>query len=254
MFCLSCWMTASWGAECLLSLGKTCRFVVLVGGFAASSSTSFSSCCSSSSPRLPSLWTPWTSSMSRGPWRACGLVGDIVQMLESCDLLINRFFCPIQSPVITQFFPTLLLWAMSVLLPFIVYYSAFFESHWTRYNRQSPLKWKCLSIAFFQMDPSYVAARLPLNCQHLFFYPSQLCLFFLFSLLVFLLSPPLSLLPSVTLPAPLFWAGCHRDLHVRICRHHAQRSSTWWLAGGGAEQLCIRRKPHAAPMSTLSFT
>uniref|UniRef100_A0AAY5L1W3 Transmembrane protein 63C n=1 Tax=Esox lucius TaxID=8010 RepID=A0AAY5L1W3_ESOLU len=39
----------------------------------------------------------------------------------------------LKSPVITQFFPTLLLWAFSVLLPFIVYYSAFFESHWTRY-------------------------------------------------------------------------------------------------------------------------
>ncbi|KAM7375803.1 hypothetical protein PAMP_005571 [Pampus punctatissimus] len=38
----------------------------------------------------------------------------------------------LRSPVITQFFPTLLLWAFSVLLPFIVYYSAFFESHWTR--------------------------------------------------------------------------------------------------------------------------
>lgn len=38
-----------------------------------------------------------------------------------------------QNPIITQFFPTLLLWAFSVLLPFIVYYSAFFESHWTRY-------------------------------------------------------------------------------------------------------------------------
>ncbi|KAM7402987.1 hypothetical protein PAMA_003761 [Pampus argenteus] len=37
----------------------------------------------------------------------------------------------LRSPVITQFFPTLLLWAFSVLLPFIVYYSAFFESHWT---------------------------------------------------------------------------------------------------------------------------
>lgn len=38
-----------------------------------------------------------------------------------------------QSPVVTEFFPTLLLWAFSVLLPFVVYYSAFFESHWTRY-------------------------------------------------------------------------------------------------------------------------
>ncbi|XP_064368334.1 calcium permeable stress-gated cation channel 1 isoform X2 [Dromaius novaehollandiae] len=38
----------------------------------------------------------------------------------------------LKNPIITQFFPTLLLWAFSVFLPFIVYYSAFFESHWTR--------------------------------------------------------------------------------------------------------------------------
>ncbi|MGH0190456.1 UNVERIFIED_CONTAM: hypothetical protein FKN15_046047, partial [Acipenser sinensis] len=38
----------------------------------------------------------------------------------------------LRNPVVTQFFPTLLLWAFSVFLPFIVYYSAFFESHWTR--------------------------------------------------------------------------------------------------------------------------
>lgn len=38
----------------------------------------------------------------------------------------------LQNPIITQFFPTLLLWAFSVFLPFLVYYSAFLESHWTR--------------------------------------------------------------------------------------------------------------------------
>lgn len=37
-----------------------------------------------------------------------------------------------QNPIITQFFPTLLLWCFSALLPTIVYYSAFFEAHWTR--------------------------------------------------------------------------------------------------------------------------
>ncbi|KAG7251058.1 hypothetical protein CRUP_015204, partial [Coryphaenoides rupestris] len=36
------------------------------------------------------------------------------------------------NPIITQFFPTLLLWSFSALLPTIVYYSAFFEAHWTR--------------------------------------------------------------------------------------------------------------------------
>ena len=40
----------------------------------------------------------------------------------------------LQNPIITQFFPTLLLWSFSALLPTIVYYSAFFEAHWTRYD------------------------------------------------------------------------------------------------------------------------
>lgn len=40
----------------------------------------------------------------------------------------------LQNPIITQFFPTLLLWSFSALLPTIVYYSAFFEAHWTRYG------------------------------------------------------------------------------------------------------------------------
>ncbi|KAJ6666847.1 hypothetical protein lerEdw1_018849 [Lerista edwardsae] len=38
----------------------------------------------------------------------------------------------LNSPVISQFFPTVLLWSFSALLPNIVYYSALFESHWTK--------------------------------------------------------------------------------------------------------------------------
>lgn len=37
-----------------------------------------------------------------------------------------------QDPIISQFFPTLLLWSFSALLPTIVYYSTLLESHWTR--------------------------------------------------------------------------------------------------------------------------
>ena len=44
----------------------------------------------------------------------------------------------LQNPIITQFFPTLLLWSFSALLPTIVYYSAFFEAHWTRYGSDIP--------------------------------------------------------------------------------------------------------------------
>lgn len=38
----------------------------------------------------------------------------------------------LQDPVISQFFPTLLLWSFSALLPTIVYYSTLLESHWTK--------------------------------------------------------------------------------------------------------------------------
>uniref|UniRef100_A0A8D0BAP3 Transmembrane protein 63A n=1 Tax=Salvator merianae TaxID=96440 RepID=A0A8D0BAP3_SALMN len=38
----------------------------------------------------------------------------------------------LNNPVVSQFFPTLLLWSFSSLLPTIVYYSTVFESHWTK--------------------------------------------------------------------------------------------------------------------------
>ena len=47
-------------------------------------------------------------------------------------MTLGLFFSSLQNPIITQFFPTLLLWCFSALLPTIVYYSAFFEAHWTR--------------------------------------------------------------------------------------------------------------------------
>uniref|UniRef100_A0A2K5Q1F5 Transmembrane protein 63A n=1 Tax=Cebus imitator TaxID=2715852 RepID=A0A2K5Q1F5_CEBIM len=37
----------------------------------------------------------------------------------------------LNDPIISQFFPTLLLWSFSALLPSIVYYSTLLESHWT---------------------------------------------------------------------------------------------------------------------------
>lgn len=56
----------------------------------------------------------------------------------------------------------------------------------------------------------------PLPLLHSSHFLCSIAILFLFSLLVFLLCPHLSLLPSVTLRALLFWAGCHRDLHVSI--------------------------------------
>ncbi|XP_049561668.1 CSC1-like protein 1 isoform X2 [Orcinus orca] len=38
----------------------------------------------------------------------------------------------LNDPIISQFFPTLLLWSFSALLPTVVYYSTVLESHWTK--------------------------------------------------------------------------------------------------------------------------
>ncbi|XP_045839220.1 CSC1-like protein 1 isoform X1 [Meles meles] len=38
----------------------------------------------------------------------------------------------LNDPIISQFFPTLLLWSFSALLPTVVYYSTLLESHWTK--------------------------------------------------------------------------------------------------------------------------
>uniref|UniRef100_A0A8C9Y774 Transmembrane protein 63C n=1 Tax=Sander lucioperca TaxID=283035 RepID=A0A8C9Y774_SANLU len=64
---------------------------------------------------------------------------------------VTRPVDSLRSPVITQFFPTLLLWAFSVLLPFIVYYSAFFESHWTRSGENQVTMHKCFFLLVFMV-------------------------------------------------------------------------------------------------------
>lgn len=46
---------------------------------------------------------------------------------------LQSFRSGLQSPIISQFFPTLLLWSFSALLPTIVYYSTIGEAHWSRY-------------------------------------------------------------------------------------------------------------------------
>ncbi|XP_039993652.1 calcium permeable stress-gated cation channel 1 isoform X3 [Xiphias gladius] len=72
----------------------------------------------------------------------------------------------LRSPVITQFFPTLLLWAFSVLLPFIVYHSAFFESHWTRSGENQVTMHKCFLLLVFMV---IILPSLGLSSLDLFF-------------------------------------------------------------------------------------
>ncbi|XP_056873099.1 CSC1-like protein 1 [Takifugu flavidus] len=61
---------------------------------------------------------------------------------------------PIQylnSPIISQFFPTLLLWTFSALLPTIVYYSTIGEAHWSRSSEQLSMMRKLYFFLLFMV-------------------------------------------------------------------------------------------------------
>lgn len=72
----------------------------------------------------------------------------------------------LQNPVITQFLPTLLLWMFSVCLPFLVYYSAFLECHWTRSNENQLTMHKCYLFLVFMV---IILPSLGLTSLDLFF-------------------------------------------------------------------------------------
>uniref|UniRef100_A0A6I8R1V5 Transmembrane protein 63C n=1 Tax=Xenopus tropicalis TaxID=8364 RepID=A0A6I8R1V5_XENTR len=72
----------------------------------------------------------------------------------------------LRNPVITQFLPTFLLWMFSVCLPFLVYYSAFFECHWTRSSENQHTMHKCY---FFLVFMVIVLPSLGLTSLNLFF-------------------------------------------------------------------------------------
>uniref|UniRef100_G3TG09 Transmembrane protein 63B n=1 Tax=Loxodonta africana TaxID=9785 RepID=G3TG09_LOXAF len=76
----------------------------------------------------------------------------------------------LQNPIITQFFPTLLLWCFSALLPTIVYYSAFFEAHWTRSGENRTTMHKCYTFLIFMvlLLPSLGLSSLDLFFRWLF--------------------------------------------------------------------------------------
>uniref|UniRef100_A0A665V6M5 Transmembrane protein 63A n=1 Tax=Echeneis naucrates TaxID=173247 RepID=A0A665V6M5_ECHNA len=61
---------------------------------------------------------------------------------------------PIQhlnSPIVSQFLPTLLLWTFSALLPTIVYYSTLAEAHWSRSSEQLSMMRKLYSFLLFMV-------------------------------------------------------------------------------------------------------
>ncbi|XP_043543207.1 CSC1-like protein 2 isoform X5 [Chiloscyllium plagiosum] len=72
----------------------------------------------------------------------------------------------LNNPIITQFFPTVLLWCFSALLPTIVYYSGFFEAHWTRSGENRTTMHKCYTFLIFMV---LILPSLGLSSLDLFF-------------------------------------------------------------------------------------
>ncbi|XP_034498686.1 calcium permeable stress-gated cation channel 1 isoform X2 [Ailuropoda melanoleuca] len=64
---------------------------------------------------------------------------------------VTRPIEKLQSPVVTQFFPSLLLWAFTVIMPLIVYLSAFLEAHWTRSSQNLIIVNKCYIFLVFMV-------------------------------------------------------------------------------------------------------
>ncbi|XP_026866917.1 CSC1-like protein 1 isoform X1 [Electrophorus electricus] len=57
----------------------------------------------------------------------------------------------LNSAVISQFFPTLLLWSFSALLPTIVYYSTLLEAHWTKSSENMSMMYKLYIFLLFMV-------------------------------------------------------------------------------------------------------
>ncbi|XP_046503829.1 calcium permeable stress-gated cation channel 1 isoform X1 [Equus quagga] len=64
---------------------------------------------------------------------------------------VTRPIEKLQNPIVTQFFPSLMLWAFTVTLPLIVYLSAFLEAHWTRSGQNLIIVHKCYVFLVFMV-------------------------------------------------------------------------------------------------------
>ncbi|XP_077443336.1 CSC1-like protein 1 [Stigmatopora argus] len=72
----------------------------------------------------------------------------------------------LNNPIISQFFPTFLLWCFSALLPTIVYYSTLGEAHWSRSSEQLSMMHK---LYFFLLFMVLILPSLGLTSLALFF-------------------------------------------------------------------------------------
>nr|XP_056709344.1 CSC1-like protein 1 [Euleptes europaea] len=57
----------------------------------------------------------------------------------------------LNNPVVSQFFPTVLLWSFSALLPTIVYFSTLCESHWTKSGENRTMMHKIYTFVIFMV-------------------------------------------------------------------------------------------------------
>uniref|UniRef100_A0A8C6H0Z5 Transmembrane protein 63c n=1 Tax=Mus spicilegus TaxID=10103 RepID=A0A8C6H0Z5_MUSSI len=64
---------------------------------------------------------------------------------------VTRPIEKLQSPIVTQFFPSVLLWAFTVTMPLLVYLSAFLEAHWTRSSQNLIIVHKCYIFLVFMV-------------------------------------------------------------------------------------------------------
>uniref|UniRef100_A0A8D3BC44 Transmembrane protein 63A n=1 Tax=Scophthalmus maximus TaxID=52904 RepID=A0A8D3BC44_SCOMX len=88
-------------------------------------------------------------------------------ILNTMDMLdVTKPIEHLNSPIISQFFPTLLLMTFSSLLPTIVYYSTLVEKHWSRSSQQRNMMRK---LYFFLLFMVLILPSLGLTSLSVFF-------------------------------------------------------------------------------------
>ncbi|XP_065121960.1 CSC1-like protein 1 [Paramisgurnus dabryanus] len=64
---------------------------------------------------------------------------------------VTKPIASLNNAIISQFFPTLLLWTFSSLLPTVVYYSTLWEAHWTRSSENMSMLYKLYTFLIFMV-------------------------------------------------------------------------------------------------------
>ncbi|KAK5880103.1 hypothetical protein CesoFtcFv8_023164 [Champsocephalus esox] len=88
----------------------------------------------------------------------------IISTMDKFNVTMPIYY--LNSPIISQFFPTLLLWSFSALLPTIVYYSTIGEAHWSRSSEQLSMMRK---LYFFLLFMVLILPSLGLTSLAVFF-------------------------------------------------------------------------------------